>query len=377
VGRRTERALKVAHLDAGAGLRGGQRQVLALARGLRTHGIASVMLAREGPLAAALRSDGIVVATWRPRGDLDLAALARATSFLRRERPDLVHAHDARSHALGWAAARLAGVRAMVVARRTDAPVGGHAASRLKYGLPVDRWLAVSDGVAATLRAAGVPVARIAVVPSGIVLAGPADAPDVRAALGLPAGAPLACMAAAWTPEKGHDLAIGALARLTDAWPGLHLLLLGDGPAGRHEALAAQATRRGVGSRVHFIPWREDVRAVMRQCDILLAPSRVEGLGTAVIEAQAERVPVIAAAVGGLPELVQDGETGLLVPPNDEVALAGAIDRVLKDPAAARARAERARVTVGALSVENMVGRTLAVYQEVLAGVLDAPRAPQ
>jgi len=368
VGRRPERALKIAHLDAGPGLRGGQRQVLSLARGLQAHGVASVVLAHSEPLASALQADGVVVEPWRPRGDLDLTALARAMAFLRRHRPDLVHAHDARSHALGGAAARLAGVRAFVVARRTDAPIGGHASSRFKYRLPVDRWLAVSEGVAATLRAAGVPAARITVVPSGISLAGPPDAPDVRAALGLTAGTPLACMAAAWTPEKGHDLAIGALARLAAAWPGLHLLCLGDGPAGRHEALAGLAVRRGVAARVHFIPWREDARAVMRQCDILLAPSRVEGLGTAVIEAQIEGVPVVASAVGGLPELVRDGATGLLVPPDDEQALARAMDAVLGHPEAARARAEQARVTVTALAVENMVGRTLAVYQEVAGG---------
>jgi glycosyltransferase involved in cell wall biosynthesis len=109
---------------------------------------------------------------------------------------------------------------------------------------------------------------------------------------------------------------------------------------------------------------------------MLLAPSRIEGLGTAVIEAQAEGVPVVASAAGGLPELVRNGETGLLVPVEDAAALARAVESVLTDPAAARARAAHARVTVRAFSVENTVERTLAVYHEVL-GALDAPRGPR
>jgi glycosyltransferase involved in cell wall biosynthesis len=376
VGRNAERALKVAHLDAGAGMRGGQRQVLALVRGLRARGVASVMLARSGPLGDAVRDDGTPVAAWHPRGDLDPVALAAAVAFLRRHRPDLAHAHDARSHALGWAAARIAGVRACVVTRRTDAPVAGHAASRLKYRLPVDRYLAVSAGVAGTLRAGGVPAERVTVVPDGIVLDGPPDTGDLRGALGLPPEARIACMAAAWTPEKGLDLAIGALARLAPAWPALHLVLMGDGPPERRLALDALAARQRVTERVHFLPWRNDARAVMRQCDMLLAPSRIEGLGTAVIEAQAEGVPVVASAAGGLPELVRNGETGLLVPVEDAAALARAVESVLTDPAAARARAAHARVTVRAFSVENTVERTLAVYHEVL-GALDAPRGPR
>jgi glycosyltransferase involved in cell wall biosynthesis len=376
VGRNAERALKVAHLDAGAGMRGGQRQVLALVRGLRARWVGSVVLARSGPLGDAVRGDGIPVAEWRPRGDLDPGALAVAIAFLRRHRPDLVHAHDARSHALGWAAARIAGVRAFVVARRTDAPVAGHAASRLKYRLPVDRYLAVSAGVADTLGAAGVRAERVTVVPDGIVLDGPPDTGDLRAALGLPPDARIACMAAAWTPEKGHDLAIAALGRLAPTWPELHLVLMGDGPPDRRHALDAQVVGQGLTGRVHFLPWRDDARAVMRQCDVLLAPSRIEGLGTAVIEAQAEGVPVVASAAGGLPELVRDGATGLLVPVGDSEALARAVAAVLADPDAARLRAAHARVTVRAFSVENTVERTLAVYHEVL-GALDAPRAPR
>jgi glycosyltransferase involved in cell wall biosynthesis len=117
---------------------------------------------------------------------------------------------------------------------------------------------------------------------------------------------------------------------------------------------------------VRFEPWREDARAVMRQCDMVLAPSRVEGLGTAVLEAQAEGVPVVAAAVGGLPELVVDGDTGWLVPPDDEQALARAMAQVLEDRAGARERAGRARAAVRAFGIDRTVDATLEVYREVL-----------
>jgi glycosyltransferase involved in cell wall biosynthesis len=357
--------LTIAHLDTGRAWRGGQQQVFLLMRGLARRGCRQLLIAPEGPLAARVRDAGLPVARWRPRGDLDLGAAWVALRPLRELGPQVVHAHDARSHAVGWLAARLARVPAVVVSRRTVFPAGTHPASRLKYSLPIDRYLAVSASVRESLRAARVPDARIRVVASGIELAGPPDTGSLRHALGLDDRVVLIGVVASLTPEKGQDLAIDALARLTGVHAA-HLVLIGDGPG--RPGLTARAAGRGVAARVHFTGFRPDARALLRQLDLCLVPSRAEGLGTSALEAQAEGVPVMAAAVGGLPEVVRDGVTGRLVPAGDPGALAVAIDDALGDPERTRRWVAQAREDVQKHDVERTVRETLAVYEEVVAG---------
>jgi glycosyltransferase involved in cell wall biosynthesis len=332
-------------------------------RGLAQRGVRQLLIAPGGPLAERVRPLGIAVTEWRPRGDLDGLAAFAASRVLRDHAPDLVHAHDARSHAVGWLAARLARVPRMVVSRRTVFPAGTHPASRLKYGLPVDRYLAVSASVRTSLRAAHVPAANIRVVPSGIELAGPPDAASLRQEWGLDERTIVIGVVASLTAEKGQDLAIDALARLAHA-PPLHLALVGEGRL--HEALRVRARQRGVADRVHFAGFRGDARALLRQFDLCLVPSRAEGLGTAALEAQAEGVPVIASAVGGLPEVVENDVTGRLVPAENVGALASAIADALADPERMRNWVAQAREVVRSHDVDRTVGETLAVYEDVL-----------
>jgi glycosyltransferase involved in cell wall biosynthesis len=363
VGGTPARPLTVAHLDAGPTWRGGQQQVFLLMRGLARLGCRPLLIAPDGPLAARVRALGIEVAPWRPRGDLDLPAAFTAASHLRRHAPDLVHAHDARSHAVGWLAARLARVPALVVSRRTAFAAATHPASRLKYALPVDRYLAVSASVRDALRAAHIPDDRIRVIPSGIELDGPPDADSLRRASGLDENILLVGVVASLTREKGQDVAIEALGRLANRHA-VHLALIGEGP--ERDALRARAEQRGALARVHFTGFRADARALLRQLDLCLVPSRIEGLGTAALEAQAEGVAVIASRAGGLPEVVRDGETGRLVPPGDPAALATAIGDALDDPERTRQWVEQAQREVRRHDVDRTVRDTLAVYHEVV-----------
>jgi len=364
--------LTIAHLDTGRSWRGGQQQVLLLARGLARAGIRQVGLAPEGPLAVRLQELGVPVVAWRPRGDLDLGAAFAAARSLRGHGVRLVHAHDARSHAVGWLAARLAGVPAMVVSRRTVFPAGTHPFSRLKYSLPIDRYLAVSASVRASLQAAHVPDSRIRVIPSGIELPGPPDTVSLRGLCGLVEHAVVAGVVASLTREKGQAVAIEALALVEDALPALHLVLIGAG--GERRALEGRAEQHGIAGRVHFIGFRDDARALLRQLDLCLVPSFAEGLGTTALEAQAEGVPVIASRTGGLPEVVRDDETGRLVPPGDAVALAAAMAGVLADPERTRRWVARAREEAARHDVDRTVRDTIAVYEQLLQPArLDAP----
>ncbi len=250
-----------------------------------------------------------------------------------------------------------------MVSRRTTFPAATHPASRLKYTLPVDRYLAVSASVRDALRAAHVPDDRIRVIPSGIELEGPPDADSLRGASGLDPRAVLVGVVASLTREKGQDVAIEALGRLANR-PAVHLVLIGEGP--ERDALRARAEQRGVAAHVHFTGFRAEARALLRQLDLCLIPSRIEGLGTVALEAQAEGVAVIASRAGGLPEVVRDRETGRLVPPDDPAALATAIAGALADPERTRQWMEQARREVRRHDVDRTVRDTLAVYHEVV-----------
>jgi glycosyltransferase involved in cell wall biosynthesis len=372
-----ERALTVAHVDAETGFSGGEVQVFLLIEGLRRFGHACVLFCPPGSRSAAeAERRGIPVRTMPMRSDLDLLAVRRIARAVRAVAPDLVHLHTGRATWLGGLAARLAGVPA-ITTRRQDKEERPGPRTRLVYGSLVRRAVAISPAVRRRLADGGVAEARLALIPSSVDPAtlvpveGPARARTrVRAELGLTPDEPVLLVLAALVERKGIDVLLEALARLRDGRAGAAaeppaLLVAGDGPA--RGALAAQAARLGLAG-VRFLGLRADKAELLAACDAFVLPSRFEGLGVAALEAMAAGRAVVATTVGGLGEAVVDGETGLLVPPDDPAALAAALARLLCDPAE-RLRlgaAGPARVAQGFLA-EQMVAAYDALYRDVLA----------
>lgn len=349
---------KVAHLDTGRDWRGGQAQVLMLMEGLARRGIANLLLAPRAPLLERARAAGFETVPWSARGDLDLAAFARAVRALRRAAPDVAHAHGARAHAVGVPAARLARVPVVVVSRRVALePRGGLA--RVKYRLPVDRYLCVSRGVREAMRAAGVPDERLAVVPSGVAPPRPAET-DLRRDLGLEPGTPLVGTAAALSAEKRHEDLLEAATRVRAACPRAHFVWAGEGV--RRTWLERERDARGLSDAVHLLGFCADAASLMAQCDVVALASDHEGIATSLIEAQAAGVPVVATAVGGIPEVVRDGVTGRLVPRRDPAALAEALVEVLTHPDTRAAMASAAAAAAGEFHMDRTVERTLEAY---------------
>ena len=339
--------------------------MLLLMQGLAERGVTNMLLAPPGPLLERARESGFAAHEWAPVGDWDLVGLLRASSRLRAWRGDVVHAHTARAHAVGVPAARWSGARAVIVSRRVAEPVATHPLSALKYRMPVDRYLCVSRAALAALRASGVPESRLVLVPSGVRLPSPASpGASLRAIVGAQADAPLIGTLAALTAEKRHEDLLAAAGRVLAELPEARFVWLGDGP--RRGELERLRGRLGLDSRVHLLGFRPDARALMAQCTVAALVSDLEGLGTALIEAQADGVPVVATAVGGVPEVISDGETGRLVPPRDPGALGAALIEVLRDPEGARRRAEQARLAVMQFDIERTVERTLEEYERAL-----------
>jgi len=349
--------LRVLHLDAGREWRGGQRQVFLLASAMRADGHEPLVVGPpDAPLVRRLRARGLAASSVAMRGDWDLAAARRLRALIRTWRPDLVHAHDARAHAIALAA--LVGRRdvPLVVTRRVPFTPKG---VRVKYGRRVARFIAISRAVREAMVGGGVDPARIDVVHSGVP-APVVDRPrDWRAECRWPDDAVLCGVVGAMTAEKG----IATLTALAERLPRaararVRLLLLGGASAGPCTIGGVEAFRAGFVDEVH---------AAMAGLDVLWHPSSAEGLGTAVIDAMALGVPPVAFAVGGLPELIEDGVSGLLAPAGDVAAFAAHAAHLVDD-ADTRARLARGgRARAREFDVSHMVDGNVRVYHEVLA----------
>jgi len=347
---------RIAHLDCGREWRGGQAQVLLLARGLKRRGLDNLILAPPGPLLERARSEGLEALPWRARSDWDLAALMRARGALRRFRPDVAHCHDARAHAIGVPAARSAGVPVVVVSRRVAFPIR----PGLKYRMSVDRYICVSEAVAATMRAGGVPPDRLAVVPSGIELE-TGSALDLRRLIGVSPDAPLVGTTAALTAEKRHEDLIEAAALVRARVPGVHFVWMGEGS--RRPNLERLRAARGLEDCVHLLGFREDARGLIAQCTVAALASAAEGVASSLLDAEAAGVPVVATRVGGVPEAVQDGSTGRLVPPGDPTAMAAALVEILTNPDLHLVMSRAAAAWAGQFHIDRTVERTLEEYR--------------
>jgi len=358
--------VRVAHLDTGRTWRGGQAQVLHLMRGLAARGHGCLLLAPGGPLLDRARALGVEVERWSPLGEWDVAALLRAAAALRRFGPEVAHCHSAHAHALGIPAARLARVPVAVVSRRVDFAVAGNPLSRLKYRLPVDRYLCISRGVMEVMGQAGIPASRLALVPSGVDLpaagSAPAGAPaaDLRALMGVAPDAPVVGTVAALAPHKDHATLLRAAAGVIARRPEVHFTWVGEGEC--RAALERQRAELGLVANVHLVGFRADALGLLAQFTVFALSSHLEGLCTSLLDAQSLGVPIVATAVGGVLDVVEDGVTGRLVPGRDPEALARALLEALDHPAESRQWAERARDSVRRFSVERMVERTLEEY---------------
>lgn len=346
----------VLHVASGREWRGGQAQVLLLARALQSLDVTQqVVTGRGTELARRLHTAGVPVreSAWGP--SLDPRVLRAISAAL--PGADLVQAHDA--HALRLAAWATRGRRPLVAVRRVAFPL-----RRAGWWARADRVIAVSDAVRAQLLRDGLDPARVVTIPSAVDAAALRTAvrPGARAHHGLPPAGPLAVTVAALSAEKGHATLLAAAALLRHDLPDLHWALAGAGP--ERPALEREAMRLAVADRVHWLGQVEEVAALLAEADVAVVPSLTEGLGTAALEALAVGTPLVASRVGGLAEILSDG-AGLGVPPGDAGALAAAVRRVVAEPGLRAQLTARAAVTLARHDPGRMARAVLGVYASV------------
>lgn len=349
---------RVLHVDSGRSWRGGQRQVFLLATGLRDLGYRTLVVAPTGsPLIRRAEHAGLPTYRLTLRGEWDIRSARELRAVAREWNAGIVHAHDARSHSIARIA--LFGKRKtrLVVTRRVAFPPKQ---VRLKYRYGVDAFIAISQAVKSVMVKAGVPANLIQVVHSGV------PAPQVkrprnwRKERGWPASAVICGIVGAMTQEKGLDMVGGIARRLPgELFRRTRLVLLGGKGKGGTTVSGVEGFDAG------FV---EEIHDAMAGLDVLWHPARSEGLGTAVIDAMALGVPPIAFAVGGLPEVIEDGKSGLLIPPGDIAGFVRAAAALVSDDGLRALLAEGATQRAREFDAQRMIERTVEVYNRVTAG---------
>jgi glycosyltransferase involved in cell wall biosynthesis len=357
--------VRILHVDSGRDWRGGQNQVWLTASGMAARGHEVTLACRAGsPLGARARAAGLPLRELGFGGELSPRTAVAMARILEDVRPDVIQAHD--PHALtGCLLAMAPRPRRPVVATRRVDFVPRSALSRLKYRM-CPRVIAVSGAVRDVLLAVGVADDQLRLVYEGVPDRTPrTGGRDALAALGVPSDARVVGNIAALVDHKDHDTLLGAAALVTAAREDARFVIVGDGE--RREPLLARARALGIAERVVFAGFRDDVDRLLPAFDIFCLSSHMEGLGTSLLDAMAFGRPVVGTAAGGIPEAVEDGVTGRIVPTRNPRALAGALLEVLADPARAAemGRAGRRRFEER-FSAERMVTQTLAVYEELV-----------
>lgn len=360
----------VLHVETGMHLYGGALQVFYLLRGLAEAGWRNVLVCSEGSAIAEAAAGFVTRVHAVPMsGDLDFKFIGRLRDIVRAEAPDLIHLHSRRgADVLGGIAARLEKVP-VVLSRRVDNPEPKWVA-RLKYRL-FDQVVTISNGIRDVLLSEGVPPDKVVCVHSAV------DAERYRPGgdrawfdreFGLAADDQAVGMVAQLIPRKGHRYLLNVVPRILQSCPNARFLLFGKGPleAELRERIAAA----GLQDQVRLAGFRDDLDRILPCLDLLVHPAEMEGLGVSLLQAAASGVPLVGTAAGGIPEIVRDGQTGLLIPPADEAALADAVIVLLRDRERARAMGRAGRDLVEReFSIPAMVEGNMEVYQALLARV--------
>ncbi len=357
--------MRILHIDSARGWRGGQSQVLLTAAGMARHGHrVSVACQAGGSLERRCRDAGLEVHPLRFHGDVSPAATLGLVSVLRRERPAVVQLHDPHALAAGLLARRLWPGVAAVATRRVDFPLNGRL-SRAKYRA-ADRVVVVSRAIAKILEADGIGPEKLRLVHEGV-----ADRPplpggaELLAGLGVPPGAAVVGNVAALVDHKDHATLVEAAALVVRERPETHFVVAGEGE--RRGDIEAHVRALGLGRRFVLAGFRHDLDRLIPAFTLFCLSSKLEGLGTSLLDAMCFSRAAVATAAGGIPDAVEDGETGRLAPPGDPAALARALLDVLADPDRREAMGRAGRQRFESLfSADRMVERTLEVYAEVV-----------
>lgn len=367
--------MKILHLLKATGIAGAESHLLVLMSGLVTQGMEVSLIVLEDPTrrvpkllkrAQELGAEARAVPIY---AHLDPTLPSRLIRALRARPFDILHAHLPHAEVYGDLALHRAPERGFVITRHSDNPFRRSPLLKPIFANSLGRAqkvIAISEAVRhAMIQVEGVPSEKIAVIPYGLDSRGFRSGlvpGRLRSELGVPDD-PLVGFVGRLARPKGVDTLLRAFGEVEEEEPRARLVIAGDGPW--RKRLMRLGRELGL-KNVYFLGWREDVAAIMADLDVLAMPSRWEGFGLVALQAMSLGKPVIASRVSALPEVIADGVTGLLVPPEEPSSLARGILRLIHEPElAAQMGQAGCRRVMQEFTVERMVSATVGVYQQV------------
>jgi glycosyltransferase involved in cell wall biosynthesis len=366
--------IRVVELLATGSSGGAQEHVYNLATRIdRERYEVSVLALSGGPGVRRIERSGVSTCVLDDMPDDE--AVAAVAAHLAAVNADVVHNHMYRAEVVGTQAALMLAAagrpRPYVVGTVHSSRIRSEADRELIRRLTprMDHLIAVSRAIVRKLEDEGRVGAPISLIYNGVDLARYSEQEvccTLHREYGLPADASIVGVVARLEPEKGHPTLLEAWPSVLAAVPSAHLLVVGEGT--QRELLEAQVAALGIEASVTFTGRRDDVPAVTAALDVAVLPSYREAQGLSILEAMALARPVVASAVGGIPEMIEPGRTGLLVPPRDPDALAASIVRLLEDHRLADALGRAGRDLVHErFCVELMVRAVETIYDEAVA----------
>ena len=367
---------KVVYLIGTLDIGGTERQLVELATGLDRSAFDPVVvcLSKGGPLEKELALGGVPVKIVGLRSLRQVwsspISVGRLVRIFASERPAIVHGFLFWAYVLGAYAARLVDIPIVIASRRS---LGIYKESKPHYlvlerlaNRMTDLVIANSDAVRRdVLQRERLPARKVLVIHNGVHV-DQSEVPRIeRTSIGVGPGSALVGVLANLIHYKGHDVFLNAWQVVVQRFPDAVALLIGEGKA--RAELERRVAELGLGQALRLLGSRDDARALLSLVDLVVHPSQQEGFSNAILEAMAEGKPVVATDVGGNPEAVVDGVTGLLVPPGDPGALASAIIRLLGDPGSRAAFGKAGRARAAELfTLDGMIRKYEGVYERLI-----------
>ena len=306
----------------------------------------------------------------------DFRALISLVRLIFNEKPDIVHTHSSKGGILGRMAAKIVGVPHIIHTPHGHVFYGhfGRFASRIFmwvekiFSMFTDRMVALTDGEKDDyINLSVCPPDKLLKIHSGVhvkkFMQANGNRVEKRRSLGLDQNGAVIGFVGWLLPIKGPDYLLKAMDDVWHEHQEAALVLVGKGDL--DVDLRSEARKKNVNGKVKFLGWREDIDEIMPLFDMLVLPSLNEGMGRVLVEAMAAGKPVVASRVGGIPDLVRDGETGYLVPPADEKALAEGIKKLLDDPDKAKQMGLRGQEHCRQFSLETMIEKLDELYSDL------------
>jgi glycosyltransferase involved in cell wall biosynthesis len=297
-------------------------------------------------------------------GELDIQAILRIRAIIKKQKITIVHAHTAHAHGLAALAAFGLPVK-LIVTRRVQIPIKKNLLSQWKYRR-CDMIVAISECVKSTLISDGLREERIKRIYSGVDLTrfeSVQKNSDTRKSLEFSSDGILIGVIAALTHEKDHKTLLQAMQQVTQKNPQAKLLIVGKGVL--EDELKSLATSLSIDKNIIFAGFHNDIGAILSTLDIFVLPSLHEGLGTSVLDAMLMSLPVVATNVGGIPEMIEDGCNGFLVPPKDSQMLANRLCQLIENAEMRERFGKEGRKKVEMFDVRKTVQEMTLMYQSI------------